>query len=233
MLTVIGEVVRSAGLVQEVDHWGNPLPWTMPANAFLRDQKARLPIVFNHDRSWPIGEVGYLERDRAGLRMVGRLYRDDLDDLLDDGDWYFSDSVRCRPTGPLERGHGVLEEISLVRRTANLGTRPIAWARGDIAKGSSGQPPMPLPWRSCWDRAAECMSTYAYQRADRLPIVDLDQLDVVDELLTSNGASVRRMRSGPPAPPTAPPPSHQPAPVDESRVYRHTYPATGLHLVDG
>jgi hypothetical protein len=38
---------------------------------------------------------------------AGRV-QDDLGDLLDDGPWYLSDGVTCRPTGPLTKADGLL-----------------------------------------------------------------------------------------------------------------------------
>jgi hypothetical protein len=118
-------------------------------------------------------------------------------DVLSDGDWFLSDSVNCRPIGRDEMGRGRIRELSLVRETANMSTRPVRFSRGDVASGDCGRPSgLPLNWHSTWDRAAEHMASYGYRfnRADRLTIHDLDQLDTVDELLT-DPAYAARMRA--------------------------------------
>jgi hypothetical protein len=62
-----------------------------------------------------------------------------------------------------------------VRRTANLSTRAVCWSRTDIARDAGGQPRnLPLNWHGTWARAHEPMASFAYQRADRLAILDLD-----------------------------------------------------------
>jgi hypothetical protein len=45
MITVIGEVVAQAGLTQNVDALGNAEPYTLPANSYLREQAAVIPLV--------------------------------------------------------------------------------------------------------------------------------------------------------------------------------------------
>lgn len=196
-ISVIGQVCSSAGLVQEVDRAGDPIPWVMPANSYLRSQPARIPLYFDHDHSWEIGSVGHLERSRRGLMAVGRITAD-VGDLLSDGDWWLSDQVWCRAVGPLEKGHATMTELSLVRRTANLATRPVCWSRGDIATGSAGEPQMPLFWRDTWHRAAERMSAQRYRVAPKhLEIHDLDPLGIVDELLTDPVAARKLARSAP------------------------------------
>jgi hypothetical protein len=94
---------------------------------------------------------------------VGRL-RDDMADMLDDGEWFLSGGVRCYATGPMHFGLARLREVSLCRRSANLNTALVRWTP------TAGQPQMPLPWRACWDRAHEAMSScsYAYQRSSTL-----------------------------------------------------------------
>jgi hypothetical protein len=236
MLTVIGQLSTSEGLVQQRDGAGDPIPWTMRANSYLRDQKAGLPILMDHDPGWPVGGVGYLQRSAAsGLLMVGRLADDSMADLLNDGDWYLSGGTNSHATGVMEYGLATLREASLVRATGSIGTRPVCWSKTDIAKNSGAQPPMPLFWRSCWDAAHVAMSSYRYKRAGRLPIVDIDELSLYDEAMTDPAAARRRailMRAAalPPSRPkiraSAPRPavSTQEPPLVVGRLYRHTYP---------
>jgi hypothetical protein len=212
MISLIGQVVAHHGLVNGVDPVGAPEPYTLPANAYLRDQPAGLGLFFDHDTSWRIGDVEFLQRSRAdGLMMVGRVVRDDLADLLLDGDWYLSDGVNCRATGPLMKGHAQLREISLVRRSANVGSRPLRWARSDLGADAGSEPGnMPLNWYGCWTRAHEAIAARRYRRTpDRLAIVDLDPLGYVDEILTAPAATLaaarRRAEAAKPRPPVEPP----------------------------
>lgn len=218
MLTLIGQVVTPDGLVLKHDRAGEAVPYQLRANSYFRDQPW-LPLHFDHDRTWQIGQCEYLERSRStGLMMVGRIPDDSMGDFLaEHGPWYLSDSVDCRPIGTTVAVQGRLRELSLVRSSANLNTRPVAWSRIDIAMDGGAQPPMPLPWRSCWDRAHQRMSTYAWRKADRLTVHDVDRLDVVDEVLTDPVAARRRAAvvdahaaTAPAAakPPPKPQPSH-------------------------
>lgn len=204
MISFVGQLCTTAGLVQQRDLAGDPDPFTMTAVSYRREQPVPLPLVFDHDLSWPVGEVAYLERSRAdGLLVVGRIARDDLADLLD-GEWYLSAGVRCVPSGPLEFGHVRMHEVSLVRKPANVNTHPLHWAPSDIARDAGSQPHgLPLNWRSTWGRAHEAMAARIYRRApDRLAIVDLDQLDAVDEIMTDPAAARRRVEAATAARPT-------------------------------
>ena len=189
MLTIIGQVVAHAGHVHQRDPDGTMVPYTMPPDRYFREQPAPIPLHFDHDRTWTIGSVGHLERSRSqGLLIVGTLPNDDLADLLADGPWYLSDSTLGKPIDShrLDWVGRSIKEISLVRRTANLGTRPLVWSPHD------GQPSMPLYWRSCWAATLAAMSTARYRKApDHLTIVDLDPLDSIDEMRT-DPAGARR-----------------------------------------
>src|SRR5438046_331367 len=100
MLTVIGQLVAPEGLVHSADALGrvDEVAWVPPA-VYVRDQPADLPIYFAHDRTWRLGTIGALERsDKFGLMAVGTIDAD-VDDLLADGPWYFSDSITYRRRG--------------------------------------------------------------------------------------------------------------------------------------
>lgn len=212
-ITVIGQLATTAGLVQQRDLAGDADPWTMPAPSYLRQQPAVVPVLMDHDWGWPVGTVGHLERAEAtGLLMVARLGNDDLGDLFADGDWFLSGGVRCAPTGVMEYGQVRFREISLVRRTANLGTKPIRWSRSDIATDSGSEPhDMPLRWHDTWRRAHDRMVTERYrEKPAHLTIHDLDQLSVVDEVLTDPAAARRRAGHRPEPPPPSPAPSVRP-----------------------
>jgi hypothetical protein len=175
---LIGQVCTSKGLVQQRDLAGNAYPWTLPANSYERAQR-RVPVLVNHDEGWRIGEVQHWERSRAGgLMLVAEL--NSLGPMDDDSDesWYLSPDVISTPYGPLERGHGRIEEVSVVPRTASLGTLPVRWSPHTGAPHN-----MPLHWYDTWSRAHEARSSYRYRRDDKLSIVDIDPLDLIDEVL--------------------------------------------------
>ena len=164
--------------------------------------------------------------------LVAQIGRDDLGDLLGDGGLVAQrrGAVSISAQAPLSKGHGILSEVSLVRRTANIATRPIMWSRHDIAKDGGGQPRgIPLHWRDTWDRAAERMGAYAYKRRTSLDIVDIDELPVVDELLTDPEETRRLVRAAPrpPAPKPIPESTSEPA---LGPVLRHSYAGAGLAL---
>jgi hypothetical protein len=238
MLTVCGQVCTFAGLVQKVDLAGVPHPSTTPSSTYLRHQPAVIPVHFDHDESWKLGEVVHLERSRRGLMMVARLDAD-VADLLNDGDWFISDGITSYSTGITTRGGVLIRELSLVRATANINTAPLCWSPGDIACGTAGAPfGLPLYWRDTWKRAGERASGMRYRPAlDSLSIVDLDDLDAADEVLTDPAAARRQLavlRAELDALP-------RPTPIrtrassnpSEDRVYAHHYPSTGLYLVGG
>jgi hypothetical protein len=71
MLSIIGQVCRTEGLVKNVDLAGESHWYKMRSNSYRRDQPAEVPLHFNHERSWTLGEVGYFERSKAdGLMAV-------------------------------------------------------------------------------------------------------------------------------------------------------------------
>jgi hypothetical protein len=207
-LTVIGQVLAPAGLVQE-QRIDGPVPYVTKPGGYLREQPAPLALCLVHDRSDPVGVCVHLERSRKlGLMAVARVPDPEgsVADLLSAGDWWLSDSVSARPIGGFEFARGRLNEISLVPRTANLGTRPVRWSRTDIAVDGGAQPRgLPLGWHDTWARAHERMASYTRRRADResLTIVDLDPLGVVDGLW-SDPAAARRVAATPRPTPTPP-----------------------------
>jgi hypothetical protein len=183
MLTVIGPVVTSEGLVHSADPITGEVDSVayVPAAAYVADQPAELPVHFEHATDWRLGTVGYLERsDRLGLMCVATL-EVDVRDILDDGPWFWSDSITCKRHGQqLERSAAKLSELSLVRRTGNCGTRPVVVVPGDIALGAARPRAMPLLWDDVWDRAAAHLETARYRRADHLTIHNVDPPDEAD-----------------------------------------------------
>jgi len=188
-LTLIGQVCSAEGLADQVDRAGGHYPSTLPAVSYLR-QQAPVPVLVNHDPGFEVGRVTYLERSKSsGLLAVAQV-RSDMVDMLRGHRWFLSDGVLCRRLGPFERGFARLAEVSLVGRTASIGTRRAYWSLSD------GQPDgMPVLWRSAWDRALEATTTYAGRRAlerGELRIHDVDPLDDWSEVMTDPVGARRR-----------------------------------------
>lgn len=226
-ICVIGQVVTSQGFVHTVDRFGdNPQYWQMPAVAYRRSQPANIGVHFDHDRSWRVGSATYLERSKAdGLLAMAVLERDDLVDMLNDGPWFISDSVRSSRVSEFERSGGVLEELSLVRQTGNVSTRPVRWSFSDGAPAG-----LPLNWRDSWKRGHEHMTRTRYRVApDHLTIHDLDRLSTIDELLTDPSAARRLLDSQRPIPMAR---STTRDHDDGGKLLRRTFSGAGLHFVD-
>ena len=51
-----------------------------------------------------------------------------------------------------------MDELSLTRHPASIGTRPVRWAPGDIAEGAGAPLGLPLWWNDTWTRARDGMS---------------------------------------------------------------------------
>lgn len=210
MLTVLGQVVAPEGLAVHLDALGDAASATIaPALAYKRHQAVDLPVYLDHDTSWRLGSGKYLLRsERLGLMAVAVLDAD-VEDLLADGPWFWSDSITSHRLGDtLYRTSVELRELSLVRATANCRTSPVVWANVDIAtSGGGAQPPMRLAWRSVWERAAQALEGQRYRRAaQHLSIVDLDPLDPVSEILTDPDAARQRAAARPTRP--SPTPAH-------------------------
>jgi hypothetical protein len=231
-LSIIGQVATPKGLIQQYDLAGNADAWTLPAVAYERAQR-RVPILMDHDESWSVGEVAYYERSKIdGLMMVGTI-RDDMDDLLDDGDWHLSPAVASRRCGPCEYGQGKISELSLCRRTASLGTRPVCYARHDSFGGGGAPRGLPTSWHETWERAHEAISRdrYAHRRDDALRIVDVDELSIFDEWRTDRDAARSRLQSELDKRRAAKRKLRADCPVESQRVFRHAFPGAALRLV--
>jgi hypothetical protein len=208
-LTIVGQLATVRGDVQKWDRAGQPHPFTMQSTSYLRRQASDIPVYFNHDTTWRLGTVTYLERSRStGLLAVARLDAD-VGDLLADHQWHLSDGVIGLPAGPLRFGQIKIREVSLVGQTATLATKPLCWSRSDGAPGH-----LPLLWHGTWKRAQEAMVGSAYRRrADHTVIFDVDPLSVADEVLTDPVAARQRMAARPPAPAPSNPLKAAPAAV--------------------
>jgi hypothetical protein len=187
-ITLIAQVATPKGLIQHRDLAGDIDPWTLPANSYERAQR-RVPVLVAHDHDWCIGEVVYYERSRYdGLLAVAQLHTPGPLDTDDPDDWYVSPEVRSRRCGIVDYGHGVIAELSIIRRTASIGTHPLRWSP------NSGTPHgMPLRWHQTWQRAHAAIAhePYVYRRDDTLRIVDIDKLDLVDEVLCDPEVAAR------------------------------------------
>jgi hypothetical protein len=191
-IMLLGQVVRPEGMTLHANALGEvDDAAVIPAVAFMRRQPADLGVHFDHDQTWRLGRVSYLERsDRHGLMAMATIDAD-IGDLLDEhGPWYWSDGITCKRLGQsIYRHQAQLREISLVRRSGNCGTPPVVWSP------HSGEPPMPLLWRSTWQRGLAAIAYAKYHRSDTLDIVDRDPLGIVDEVMTDPDTARAKARA--------------------------------------
>jgi hypothetical protein len=211
-MMILGTVATTKGHVVHRDLGGGVDPWTLPANSYETAQR-RVPLLVGHDEMFQIGTVVYYERSKVdGLLAVAQA-DDSFAEWLDDGEpWFFSPAVASRLCGPLERNHGRISELSLVRHTATVNAAPVRWSLG-IAPSR-----MPTRWYSTWDRATEAIAhdRYTHRRDDALRIHDLDELSLVDQVLTDpevaarvaeQAAQAKRRAAMTPTPPPTPAPT--------------------------
>ena len=217
MISILGQTATPQGFARQVDLAGDADLFTMPATAFRPLHRPDLPLLMQHS-DWQVGDVRYLERSRSdGLLALATIEDDTFSDLLADGPWYLSAGVRATPAKmPNEYEDIRLKEISLTRRPAVRGTRPLVWSHHDVTKGGGGQPSdMALNWRSAWDRGAERLVGARFRVAPKyLVIHDLDPLPVAP-VAPAAPAALRSV----------------PSTVEAGRAYRRTY-AGGLRWVD-
>jgi hypothetical protein len=232
-LTLIGTVATPGGYVEHVDLVGDTKYSRTRAMSYQRQQKADLALHFDHDETWRIGTCCALIRSRAaGLVAVARI-DSDIESMLDDGPWYFSDGITSERSGTFgERSNVSIDELSLTRTPAIRGLSPVRWAHGEI--GSASAPGrMPLDWYDIWQQAADTVSAARYRKApDHLTIHDTDEL-TIPELISTDPVAGRRAladataAAAPPAPAAAPVMVR--ADVLGGRVYRHRVGGS-LHL---
>jgi hypothetical protein len=127
-MMILGTVATTKGHVQHVDPAGDVDVWNLPATSYETTQR-RVPLLVGHDAGFRIGTVVYYERSRVdGLLAVAQA-DDSFLEFLDDGDaWYFSPAVASVACGPLERNHGRIHELSMVRSTATVNACPVRWS---------------------------------------------------------------------------------------------------------
>jgi hypothetical protein len=195
--TVLGQIIAPNGWAHHTNTLGEVVRSSVcEPIAYQRHQPADLPVYFAHDDTWRLGRVRHLERsNRFGLVAVATLDAD-VADLLADGPWYWSDRMTCRHVSLTpQRSDAQLVEVSLVRATANCGTRPVVSAPGDLLDGEP-RTGLTLWQRDTWQRAALAVEATRYRTApDHLDIVDLDPLDLVDEWRTDPDAGKARLRA--------------------------------------
>jgi hypothetical protein len=163
--TVLGQVVSPSGHSVHVNSLGDPVNLTITEPlAYQRHQHASIPVHFAHDREWVLGHCAYLERGHQfGLVAVASITAD-IADLLDDGPWYYSDRITSQHLSHTPHQSNVMiEELSLVRETANHGTRPLVVAAGDLTDHRDGPRGLNLHQRDTWQRAAQAVQTSRYR----------------------------------------------------------------------
>jgi hypothetical protein len=222
MLTLIGELASGKGLLRHVDLAGDSEYHHMPPSSYLRHQPPVIPLLHEHD-DWHLGQVHYLERSARALVAVAQA-SDDIEDLLRDGSWFFSDGVRYRGYGIGETTAVRIHEVSIGRHPAAVAARPICFSASNTAPSG-----MPLPWYSVWGRANEAMAGARWRAApDHLDIVDIDPLSDIDELMTDPERARKMSAEASAARSSA---RAAPAPrADTGRLFRHSFGDSHLTL---
>ncbi len=75
--------------------------------------------------------------------------------------------------------------MSLVQNPANINLAPVRWRPTDIAAGYGPPRDWSWPWKDTWTRAYERVNHHGYRYSDRLLIDELDELNQVDECITT------------------------------------------------
>jgi hypothetical protein len=79
--------------------------------------------------------------------------------------------------------------VSLVQKPANINLAPVRWLPTDIADGYVPPRDWSWPWKDTWTHAYELVNHHGYRYTDRLLIDDLDELNPIDELITTGDAA--------------------------------------------
>ena len=75
-----GEVVRFAGYAAVFDRVDRGGVMSFAKGAFVGQLERPVPLLWQHDRTRPIGDIEMLAEDAKGLRVIGReFYRGDYD----------------------------------------------------------------------------------------------------------------------------------------------------------
>lgn len=196
--TLIGQAASTAGHIVKYDRAGNAEHSALPAVGFLRRQPVGIPLQLGHDGD-RIGTVRYLERSAAGgLVAVATVDHDHwAEHLTEFAPFYMSAGVRCVPTGrPLELGHAMMRELSIVKNPGGRCLRPVLWSPIDLGGGGGDPAGMPLAWHDTWARAHERAAVERYRvRPEHLAIHDVDELGFVDEYNTDPAGARQRLEA--------------------------------------
>jgi hypothetical protein len=211
MLTVIGPLAAPDGIMRHRDRDGKSKVSRLPPVGYLREQR-KVPLMIGHNET--VGRVVDLQRsDKLGLMCVATIasqprlgsptpirntfnvapiyplptHNDEyVAELLGGGDdWYFSPTADARSISPGHHERATLREVSLVPNPASINLDPVRWVPTDIADGSGPPRDWSWPWKDTWKHAYERVNHHGYRYSDRLLIDDLDELDPVDECITT------------------------------------------------
>jgi hypothetical protein len=163
--TFIGQVACPGGRSLQHDEWDRGVPSVLPVAAFRRNHPYHLPLLLHHIDDAQIGVIDHLELADGALVVVGRVV---FHDMMDDG-WYLCAGSRVTPTSTrIELDDARIDEISLVRKSADVGNNEhaVAWSSVDLAWEAGAEPRgMPPAWRSVWNNAASAMAGRLYHGA--------------------------------------------------------------------
>jgi hypothetical protein len=210
MLTVVGQVATPDGIMCHHDRDGKTKVSRLPPIGFLREQR-KVPLMIGHNDT--VGRVVDLQRsDKLGLMCVATIdsqprlgsptpirntyniaplyplptHNDEyVAEQLGWGDWYFSPTAEARSISPANLERATLREVSLVQNPANINLDPVRWRPIDIADGYGPPSDWSWPWKNTWSRACERVNHHGYRYSDRLLIDELDELNQVDECITT------------------------------------------------
>jgi hypothetical protein len=101
------------------------------------------------------------------------------------GDWFFSPEADAHDVGDGHLERATLREVSLVQNPADINLAPVRWLPTNIAGGYGPPSDWGWPWQDTWRRACERVNHHGYRYSHRLLIDDLDELDPVDEYITT------------------------------------------------
>jgi hypothetical protein len=191
--TVLGTVVAPEGHAVHHNALGDPVKLTITEPVdYKRHQPAVIPVHFAHDREWTLGHVVHLERsERFGLTAVA-VIDSDIAELLLDGPFWWSDGITSERDGTYQRSNVRINELSLVRATANCRTRPVVVSAGGLNNG--GPRGLNVYQRETFDRAVEANALVRYGAAPAHSVIhDLDELSIVDEYRTDRPAAKARL----------------------------------------
>jgi hypothetical protein len=191
-LLAVGQVCTAEGHAQYLDSLDRvcEIAWC-PGINYARTQPVA-GVSIGHDESWVVGTtVAYQRSQRTGLLAALTVRADHEDFLSKGGDWGLSPRLHKEAPNPMHWERAVINDLSIVRRPANVGTRPLRYAPLDSSLPPRGLPP---GGEELWLKAKELASMARYRSAPTtLEITDLDELSIPELMATDKPAGRRAL----------------------------------------